>query len=73
MSTGLRSSASVASWQVNGMGGARTYGFNIRPIAGSTARFTGIGGAQLLEADETRLTIRFISADNRTRDCYAGE
>ncbi len=45
--------------QVNGMGGARTYGFQVRPIEGSAVRFTSrLGGAQLIVADEHTITFR---------------
>lgn len=56
------------------MGGAKTYGFQLKPENGSVWRFTSkMGGAQLIEANSTHITFRFYSTTqpNNVLDCYS--
>ena len=55
---------------VNGMGGAgiRTFG---APVPGSTVRYNGDYGAQLIEASATELRIQFINRSGEVIDDFA--
>uniref|UniRef100_A0A7S0S667 Calcineurin-like phosphoesterase domain-containing protein n=1 Tax=Chlamydomonas leiostraca TaxID=1034604 RepID=A0A7S0S667_9CHLO len=56
---------------VNGMGGARTYGFQLRPVGASAIRHTGGGGAQLVDASDRHITFTFMTAKSHAViDCY---
>ena len=55
---------------VNGMGGAgiRTFG---APVPGSTVRYNGDYGAQLIEASETEIRFQFINRSGEVIDDFA--
>jgi hypothetical protein len=52
---------------VTGLGGISTYGFNTT-ISGSRTQFNSSFGAGLVEADEKRLSFRFLSIDGEQLD-----
>lgn len=57
---------------VNGLGGKNTRSFSTI-VSGSAARFTGAGGAQLIEANATSIVFKFhaVTAGTPLIDCYA--
>jgi hypothetical protein len=55
---------------VNGLGGQAAYAFQT-PVDGSQARYNARHGAMLVEADDTRLSFRFVTTAGETIDTYA--
>jgi hypothetical protein len=55
------------TYVVNGLGGAANYAFNT-PVPGSTARYTDGFGAMLIDADASRLRLRFIGTAGNVID-----
>jgi len=62
-----RIAADGITYVVNGLGGAANYAFGT-PVAGSTVRYTDGFGAVLIDADASRLRLRFIGTAGNVID-----